>query len=81
MLNKQVSNAVKSVILFAAFFFSKFQNFMVYLDDTEIRIMSKLLPGSANKYVLRTHFVVFCVLFQRGNVSTLSFVGGKLIPR
>lgn len=54
---------------------------MVYLDDTEIRIMSKLLPGSANKYVLRTHFVVFCVLFQRGNVSTLSFIGGMLIPR
>lgn len=50
---------------------------MVYLDNIDIRIMSELLPGSANKCVLRTRLVVFCFLFQRGNTSTVNYIGGK----
>lgn len=42
--------------------------------------MSKLLLGSVSEHVLKAHFVLFCVIFQRGNISTVNFrcIGGKV---
>lgn len=50
---------------------------MVYLDNIDIRIVSKLLPESANKCILRTRLVAFCFLFQRGNYFHSKFYRRK----
>lgn len=64
---------------FLKFFSPKFQNFMFNLNHMDIRIISKLLIKPV-KYVLRTHSVFFCVIFQRRNISTVNFnfMGGKV---